>query len=82
MPKLLEDEFCNSLGSNYQPYGWVEAVCDEMVEDHAKDILDTISFYKQVAATGLTPSETVTEMICRERFACPKDSSNASPDEL
>ena len=29
----LEESFCNDLGSNHQPYRWLEATCDEMIEE-------------------------------------------------
>lgn len=68
--QILEDDFCSALGGSFQPYGWVQDVCQEIVEDYAADIVDTIAFHAQVAATGLTPSETLPQMVCRERMRC------------
>jgi hypothetical protein len=33
---ILEDEengFCNKLGFAHKPYGWLESLCDEMMEE-------------------------------------------------
>jgi hypothetical protein len=30
---FLDDGFCANLGYSYQPYNWIESVCDEMIED-------------------------------------------------
>ena len=35
---LDDSNFCNNLGLSYQPYQWVETVCDEMVEDHLGEL--------------------------------------------
>ena len=29
----LEENYCNNLGFNHQPYNWLETTCDEMIED-------------------------------------------------
>lgn len=38
--KVLEDGFCNGLGSSHQPYGWIEETCEEMVEERLGNLLN------------------------------------------
>ncbi len=33
LKSYLDDNFCNNLGFSYQPYAWIEGICDEMIED-------------------------------------------------
>ena len=42
------------------------------------DIVDILRFNGQVASTGMTPSETATDMMCKEFFKCKKDSDDES----
>eukprot|EP01038_Epipyxis_sp_PR26KG_P004057 gene4057-5800_t len=67
---ILEGDFCNNLGYNHQPYGWIETTCDEMVEDKLNEIGEVISFHEKVSRTGFTPSETMPQMMCKEFYHC------------
>lgn len=75
---LLQEEYCSNLGFDYQPYGWLEHVCDEMVDDKINAISEVLDFHKKVRATGMNPSETVADMMCKEFFKCkaPTTSNN------
>lgn len=52
------------------------------------DIVDILRFSGQVAATGMAPSETATDMMCKEFFKCKQENDDAnqqlptSEDEL
>lgn len=67
----LEDGFCDNMGSNHQPYRWIEDICDEMVEEKIDDIVGVVAFHAKVARTGFTPSETMSDMMCKEFYKCP-----------
>jgi hypothetical protein len=94
---LEEEGFCNKLGYNHQPYGWLESTCDEMVEEKIgsinvffffcfcfifillDDIIGVIKFHDRIMRTGLTPTETMPDMMCKEFFKCkPITASKAS----
>ncbi len=89
--ELLEEDFCNSLGTSYQPYVWIEEVCDEMIERIgmllvfltilnelrmcvmlAEDVIGVVKFHAQVRRTGMQPSESLVDMMCREHYKCSK----------
>ncbi len=70
LKRVLEEEFCDTLGYKHSSYSLLESVCDEMVEDKLKDIIDVMKFHDQVARTGLTPSQTFPQMMCSEFYKC------------
>mmetsp|Transcript_34429 Transcript_34429/g.50042 ORF Transcript_34429/g.50042 Transcript_34429/m.50042 type:complete len:277 (+) Transcript_34429:39-869(+) len=76
--EFLEDKFCNNLGYNHQPYSWLESTCDEMVEEHIENILGVVRFHGQVTRTGMTPSQTMPEMLCEELYRCSKIKKGSS----
>ena len=44
----------------------------------ADDINDILRFNAQVAATGMNPTETATDMMCKEFYKCKKDNQVGS----
>lgn len=70
MRDLYEEDWCNNLGYNHLHYAWLETVCDEMTEDHLKDIVEIIHFHGKIARKGLKPDKTVPDMMCEEFYGC------------
>ena len=70
---FLEDKFCSSLSYSHQPYSWLEPTCDEMVDEQLDSIIDVMKFHQKVVGTGLTPSQSMPQMLCEELYACGKN---------
>jgi hypothetical protein len=70
---FIEDKFCSSLSYSHQPYSWLEPTCDEMVDEHLGSIIEVMKFHQKVVGTGLTPSQSMPQMLCDELYACGKD---------
>lgn len=60
------EKVCSKLGHYHQPYIWLEEYCDETVDDHAEQIADILRFRERVAKTGMNPTTSVSEDICKE----------------
>ena len=61
------------MGYNHQPYSWLEPICDEIVDEHLDNVVDVMKFHQKVVGTGLTPSQSMPQMLCEELYACGKD---------
>lgn len=57
---------CRRLGNYHQPYIWLEEYCDEVTEDRGEQIADILRFREKVARTGMNPTTSVAEDICKE----------------
>ena len=44
-----------------------------MVDEHLVNIIDVMKFHQKVVSTGLTPSQSMPQMLCAELYACGKD---------
>lgn len=60
------EKVCGHLGFYHQPYIWLEEYCDEVMDDYAEQIGDILRFRERVARTGMRPTTTVAEDICKE----------------
>jgi len=67
-----ENSFCDTLGFTHTPYGWLESLCYEMMEEKLESILEVVAFHEQVARTGFTPDQTMPQMMCEEFYGCDK----------
>lgn len=66
----LIESLCQSLGFNHQPYTWLEEICDEMIDENMKEILNIVNMRDQLASTKVNPKQTLADRVCEEIYSC------------